>query len=765
MRKLILLVLLATLAGNIRAQYVFNKLSSISTPSGNAVYVEGSKAYVAAGTNGVFVYNISNPASPALLGSFNTAGEAKEIVASGNYIYVADGTGGFVMLDAGNLSNITMTDSVKFGSPAKLLALNGNFALVVTNDNNVYRVTLGNPSNLQVNGTYYTGSSLSIPEGIFAKNNYLYMAENGANGGFEILDIGSGSITQKSKTSTPGFQYDVYVEDTVAFLFEGNRLRRYGITNAMSPVLLSTYNIGDKKYEIAPSNNLVVQMGNDLAAYKQDTLVASYVPGFSRYEGIFTKGDTVFAVGDSLHIFILKKQTAGSIGSFNLLLPISNTRVLTNATNNNALYFYWRKATGASAYRHFVTTSTGSFAFPWINMQSSFSGSDTSIRHLIKALDTLAAQKGVMRGDSILLKWTVYAYSATDSLMAIQQFNLWLVREGTPTPPSALGAFHLLLPPDNFRIVTSASFSSVLTATWAKSSNATKYKWFITTSTGTFTMPLFSILSGNGGSDTMIMYPNPLLDTLAALIGVVRGDSVNLKWTVYAYLGSDSLKAVESNTLKVVRQGSGNPPPSLNPFNLINPVNNARIEVSPIFSHTINFNWTSAGAGAMYMLKFDTLGGNFSSPWASIPSNNSGLDTFLTVPPFVIDTALAARLVAVGDSVVLKWTVQASGATGSVFANTSFSVKIVRRASVGIEDLQSRMAPKVYPNPMNNLLNIDYRSRAITEITFYDHSGRERLIKTHTDNKLDVSQLENGLYYYKIIFDDGLVATGRICKE
>lgn len=66
--------------------------------SARAVFVSGSRAYVADYNAGLAVIDISNPASPRWESGYDTTGLASDLVVSGDYVYLADGLGGFVIL-------------------------------------------------------------------------------------------------------------------------------------------------------------------------------------------------------------------------------------------------------------------------------------------------------------------------------------------------------------------------------------------------------------------------------------------------------------------------------------------------------------------------------------------------------------------------------------------------------------------------------------------------------------------------------------------
>jgi len=62
------------------------------------VAVSGDYAYVANGSNGLVIVDVSSKSAPALAGSYDTVGSAQGVAVSGDYAYVADGVNGLVIL-------------------------------------------------------------------------------------------------------------------------------------------------------------------------------------------------------------------------------------------------------------------------------------------------------------------------------------------------------------------------------------------------------------------------------------------------------------------------------------------------------------------------------------------------------------------------------------------------------------------------------------------------------------------------------------------
>ncbi len=73
-------------------------------PHGEArdVKVVGNRAYLAYGSGGLEIIDVSNPASPVRLGGYDTSGDAQGVAVSGTIAYVADGDAGLQIIDVSN---------------------------------------------------------------------------------------------------------------------------------------------------------------------------------------------------------------------------------------------------------------------------------------------------------------------------------------------------------------------------------------------------------------------------------------------------------------------------------------------------------------------------------------------------------------------------------------------------------------------------------------------------------------------------------------
>jgi hypothetical protein len=135
----------------------------------------------------------------------------------------------------------------------------------------------------------------------------------------------------------------------------------------------------------------------------------------------------------------------------------------------------------------------------------------------------------------------------------------------------------------------------------------------------------------------------------------------------------------------------GPAPVSLQPFTLNSPANNATLVVAGSAQSQININWRKSATGATYQWRAFLPGGSVNSPILTLPSNNSGADTVLTVTVGQVDAILASLGVNIGDTATIQWSVRAKLGTDSLFATTPYTLNLVRN---GVASLQVVAAPQ-----------------------------------------------------------------------
>ena len=86
---------------------------------------------------------------------------------------------------------------------------------------------------------------------------------------------------------------------------------------------------------------------------------------------------------------------------------------------------------------------------------------------------------------------------------------------------------------------------------------------------------------------------------------------------------------------------------------------------------------------------------------------------------------------------------------------------------VGIEESSPKRSVQVFPNPVRSVLEIESQSHSIRSISIYEASGRIvriQEINGRSNCKLNVQNLNQGLYIIMVEFEDGISETQRIIK-
>ena len=83
----------------------------------------GDYTYLADGAAGLKIYDVSDPDAPALVGSYDTPGEARDVAIAGDYAYVADGSAGVQVIDVVDPAMPRLVGSCPTAEPALHITL------------------------------------------------------------------------------------------------------------------------------------------------------------------------------------------------------------------------------------------------------------------------------------------------------------------------------------------------------------------------------------------------------------------------------------------------------------------------------------------------------------------------------------------------------------------------------------------------------------------------------------------------------------------
>ncbi len=158
--------------------------------SAQRIAIVGNRAYVTVTGKGLQILDISNPASPQLLGKFPEGGAF--IAVAGNYAYTIRGIY-FYVVDVSNPISPTRVGTYTLSVDTQVfgLAADGRLASIAAGDRGVLLVDVSTPSSPNLVGTYDTPNWTSD---VAISGNLVYVADTSA---LRILDISTPSSPQQ----------------------------------------------------------------------------------------------------------------------------------------------------------------------------------------------------------------------------------------------------------------------------------------------------------------------------------------------------------------------------------------------------------------------------------------------------------------------------------------------------------------------------------------------------------------------------------------
>jgi 5-hydroxyisourate hydrolase-like protein (transthyretin family) len=232
-------------------------LSWISIPGfANRVRVNGNYAYIAAGSAGLQIVDVSNHSAPHIAAALSLAGNANELRVIGNRIYMAAGSAGLEIIDITNPLSPALLGSIATRGLAWDVAVSGNRAFVAEGNSGLQIIDISTPSAPAIIG------SIGIPgiaEGVDVQGNIAVVAAS--SGGVQIVDVsnpsspavvGSVAVPQNDARKVTVNGNIAYV---AAFL---DSLQIVDFTNPRSPAIVGS------------TANHVDANGNNLGGYLQD---------------------------------------------------------------------------------------------------------------------------------------------------------------------------------------------------------------------------------------------------------------------------------------------------------------------------------------------------------------------------------------------------------------------------------------------------------------------------------------------------------------
>lgn len=263
-------------------------LGSLET-GGNAndVRMVGDRAYVADGTNGLLIVDVSDPGAPALLGRADTPGVATDIALRDDFAYVADGNAGLAVIDVSVPTAPVLRGQVDTSGNARGVDVGDGGLVVVADDGGgVVVIDATNPAAPSILGRTHTRGYYSSAADVRVRGNLAYVADAAGftMGGLKVVDLRVPRTPVVVGRTTDSFALDgIAVEDGFVLAsdyFFYNGVPIFNVGDPQTPTFTANLNFGvaplfrdDNGNGIAVRNGAVFMVG--VAGYITDNGVVA----------------------------------------------------------------------------------------------------------------------------------------------------------------------------------------------------------------------------------------------------------------------------------------------------------------------------------------------------------------------------------------------------------------------------------------------------------------------------------------------------------
>lgn len=152
--------------------------------SSSGTIISGSHAYLASQGDGLVVVDVSNPAGPIQVGSYDSPGFANDVVRLGQYAYMADDHGGLRVIDISDPVNPTSVASHDTPGWARYADVEGNHAFLAEYSEGVLILDVSEPLTPTLVGQYPTTDGTYDVD---VQGNVAYVAD--LDGGLRLVDV------------------------------------------------------------------------------------------------------------------------------------------------------------------------------------------------------------------------------------------------------------------------------------------------------------------------------------------------------------------------------------------------------------------------------------------------------------------------------------------------------------------------------------------------------------------------------------------------
>lgn len=246
-------------------------------------------AFVAMGSSGILILDVTNPSSIHTVTGYNISGYCEEafpvVIRNIPYLFIASGGSGLNVLDISNINSPVLDTLINFSGDYISSVFVDSVSQIAYTGGSFNKMYILNLAALPIVSTISTYQSYSNINEIQVSNSTAYIAQDG---GLDIVNVSSpGNPVRYTLGTSNDYAYDVKVSGSLAFVSNNqNGVVIFNISNPSNPQQLGVLETSDIALACTVNGNLVY-VAEDVGGVETFDV---FDPNTPRYLAYFTTG-------------------------------------------------------------------------------------------------------------------------------------------------------------------------------------------------------------------------------------------------------------------------------------------------------------------------------------------------------------------------------------------------------------------------------------------------------------------------------------------
>lgn len=216
---------------------------------GLGLYIEDNMLFLAAGTRGLYIFNISDVDKPKLLSHIENVDEAWDVWGHQGIIYVADKNKGLVVFDATTPTHPRQIGFITWDEKdpmAEVIRGEGNSVYIASGKHGLVVLDVSSPADPVV-ASKYDPLPESFGEGVYVRDHIVYLSigdkYHSDENGLHILDASDPySLNPLGKLPVNDWVENIYANDNYVFMTNTwSGVRSIDVRNARNPIQIDHF--------------------------------------------------------------------------------------------------------------------------------------------------------------------------------------------------------------------------------------------------------------------------------------------------------------------------------------------------------------------------------------------------------------------------------------------------------------------------------------------------------------------------------------------